>query len=1042
MNLDANGRNQSNMKLHIKLLLPVIFVVLVAVTSIFSVFENKLDQSLLNEFTERNRQFAVVQAQTLREPVWEYNSHLIEQIFDVYSGNADLAEAVLTSPEGKVVARHVRLGSEARDRRNDVVLNLPVMHGKDDEDGQFASVVYTFNSDRIRKESEARHSFDQRVVIAIIGLISASLYIAFKFQVGRPLARIRQSLTDSARNGIRAPLAWKNRDEIGQVVIAFNAMVESHDRAEQEILQYQTQLEALVDKRTKQLKLSEERFRDFAQSSSDWLWETDAEHRFVHVLGNSQVCASIEALGLGRSHWDLWEPYEDGPALDGLRDRMTEGQPFRDCRFALTLSGGDRYYFSLSGRPYIDGDGRFLGYRGTGADITAMVLKDGELQAAKEAAESASRAKGDFLANMSHEIRTPMNAIIGLTHLMQGTTLNTRQREFLDKMAFSSQSLLGLINDILDFSKIEAGKLSIEAIPFNLDTVLRNISGVIGLKASDKGLEFLFVVPAELPSNLIGDPLRLTQILLNLLSNAVKFTEKGEVRLELSIERMDQDSVDLRMAVIDTGIGLTEEQMAKLFTAFTQADSSTTRRFGGSGLGLAISKHLSELMQGGMGVDSVHGQGSTFWSTVRLGIDRAAEAAAPRPDRTRFEDLRVLVVDDHEGSRDILLTYLEQFGCGVGHADNGSIALAKVADAVPPFDMVLMDWQMPGIDGLTAASNIRDISSTLVKPPKIILATAHGHEDVIERASVICDGILIKPISPSMLMDAMIDGLGGRPVVAETVAPRDVSPVELQGAHLLLVEDNEINQLVAREILAGAGIAVTVAHNGADAIEKVKTMSFDGVLMDVQMPVMDGYAATREIRKDPLLQDLPIIAMTANAMSTDYDKAIGSGMVDHVAKPLDVHHLFAVLKRHIVVHDKNDPVLGVEEAEDRELDLPAIEGIDMKLGLRLVGGRTSFYRRLLLRFRDREADFVQRFWVASQKGGDALAARRLAHTLRATAGTIGAVALSKKAALLEEACQREDSVQEIAEILSDIENHLEDLIPALKSLLPINEEAV
>jgi signal transduction histidine kinase/DNA-binding response OmpR family regulator len=521
----------------------------------------------------------------------------------------------------------------------------------------------------------------------------------------------------------------------------------------------------------------------------------------------------------------------------------------------------------------------------------AMLNMMEDLDEARNEAEDATKAKSEFLANMSHEIRTPMNAIMGMAHLAMKTDLTAKQYDYLKKVDISAKSLLGIINDILDFSKIEAGKMDMEAVDFQLEDTLDNISTLVGIKTQEKGLELLFKTDPAVPRALIGDPLRLGQILINLSNNAVKFTDTGEIVVSTELVKKDKAQVALKFSVHDTGIGMTAEQAAKLFQPFAQADSSTTRKYGGTGLGLTISKRLAEMMGGEIWVESESGQGSTFSFTANFGLGKEKAKKRFRPSQD-LRDMKVLVVDDNATSRDILQEMLESFTFEVTVAASGPEGITELESAKEdkPFELVVMDWKMPGMDGIEASRRIKNLTG-LSKIPAIVMVTAYGREEVMQQAEGVgLEGFLLKPVSPSMLFDATMQAFGETVPETSRVAQRHEQEAEalkhIRGAHVLLVEDNEINQQVAKEILEGAGLNVAIANNGQEAVNAVKETNYDAVLMDVQMPVMDGYTATRKIREwelkatepkdrkegsapSPQSSELPIIAMTAHAMTGD-----------------------------------------------------------------------------------------------------------------------------------------------------------------------------
>jgi two-component system sensor histidine kinase/response regulator len=654
------------------------------------------------------------------------------------------------------------------------------------------------------------------------------------------------------------------------------------------------------------------------------------------------------------------------------------------------------------------------------------------LAEASARADAATQAKSDFLANMSHEIRTPMNAILGLCHLTLRTELAPRQRDYLQKIEGSARHLLGIINDILDFSKIEAGKLHIEELDFALHEVLETVSNQIAEKCATKGLELVVDVGRGVPPRLIGDPMRLGQVLINYANNAVKFTERGEVVLSVHVVEEVDDTLLVRFAVRDTGIGLTEEQRARLFRSFEQADSSTTRKYGGTGLGLAISRALAERLGGEVGVDSAPGVGSTFWFTARL--QRSSMHAGPVIVASDLRGLPALVVDDHEHARAVLQALLQDLGLRVDAAASGEEGLARVHAAEQvgePYAFVFVDWQMPGIDGIEVARRLRDARS--VRAPKIVMVTAFGRDDVLGPArSAGIDSILTKPVNASVVHDCVarsLDAAGLR----RLSSTRALDPLEglaaIVGARVLLVEDNELNQEVATTLLGQAGLVVEVAENGRLAVEAVQRTTYDVVLMDMHMPVMDGVTATRAIRALPGFDSLPIIAMTANVMQADRERCLEAGMNAHIAKPIEPADLCDTLLAWVpkgakatkassqrppatmVARPASEVAPGVrvappppdssaDAAEDPIVAAARAAGFDVPGALRRLLGDHRLYASMLRRFADRQRSFASQL-AAMLDAGDVGDAERLAHTLKGLAANLGALELSRAAAELE-----------------------------------------
>jgi two-component system sensor histidine kinase/response regulator len=803
-----------------------------------------------------------------------------------------------------------------------------------------------------------------------------------------------------------------------------------------------------IQAQAEEIGRKEEEMRRLLESTSEGIFGVDlkghitfANTAAAHLLGYTEAALLIGVA----SHENMHSIYPDGspyPKADCPICQTMKTNASSSCDNEIFLrADGSSFPVAYSCAP-LSRNGRVIGAVVSFQDITERQALGEEMRNARKLAEEASRMKSDFLANMSHEIRTPMNAIIGMAHLALNTELTPRQRDYLRKIRLSGQHLLGIINDILDISKIEAGKLLVEKTDFDLETTLTGVINLIADKAAEKDLEIVLDVAADVPINVIGDSLRLGQVLINYANNAVKFTERGEIDLIVRVREKDDDCVKLWFGVRDTGIGLTPEQIATLFSAFTQADASTTRKYGGTGLGLAISRQLAELMGGEVGVDSVPGQGSTFWFTARLGIGHAStRLLLPEPD---LRGRHVLVVDDNANARQVMGEMLSGMSFNVDVVPSGPAAVDAVQQADrerKPYDLVFMDWHMPEMDGIEAGRRIRKLS--LAEPPHLLLVTAYGREEVFHEAeeSGIHD-ILVKPVNASVLFDAAMRVLHGH----EGERPQLVAPASemlsalstIAGARILLVEDNELNQEVALELLRQARFAVDLAENGKVALQRLEATSYDLVLMDMQMPVLDGIDATTALRQRPELAGLPVVAMTANVLEADRQRCLDAGMNDFLSKPIEPELLWQALLKWIPARH----AAGTEPAIAAQLAVPPaptfvlqIPGIDVGPALRRMLGMTELFLNALRKFCSLQADSGTQIRAALARK-DWPEAQRLAHTLKGSAGNIGATELEASAATLEENLRLRQASDLVLPRITDIEAQLQAQIAAILIALP------
>ena len=726
-----------------------------------------------------------------------------------------------------------------------------------------------------------------------------------------------------------------------------------------------------------------------------WSWVPDSgqlqwNQRMLELYDYTDV---EQRHGLTYDHWRARVHPADTELLEARLQQAIRGEGDFDMTFRIIKRSGKTLHIHAKAQIERDDAGHAVSVLGTNRDITAQLEQEARLREAKEQADAANQAKSAFLANMSHEIRPSMNAVLGMLKLVQGTGLNPRQLDYVLKALGAAHSLLGLLNDILDYSKIEAGKLELDHHDFELEALLRDLAVVLAGNQGEKDLEVLFDIDSSLPTALHGDGLRLQQVLINLSGNALKFTQQGQVVVSLKQLERGEEYVRLRIAVSDTGIGISEAQQQHIFDGFTQAEASTTRRFGGTGLGLVISKRLVALMGGELQVQSQPGTGSRFWFDLELKI--ASSRTVKEHARSQLQDQYLLVVDDNPASLEMLTALVTELGWQADQAHSGTEAIERVKRQHPAYDAVLMDWRMPEMNGLEAARRIQQYAGEQGPQPTIIMVTAHGREVLAGQHSAgdaPFANFLTKPVTARQLVSSLIQA--NRRGAEEAEAPATQAPQRLQGLHLLVVEDNALNRQVASELLAGEGATVALAESGLEGVKQALAQpAFDVVLMDIQMPDIDGLEAARRIRAAGTRAHLPIIAMTANAAETDRQACLQAGMNDHVGKPIDLEKLVNVILRHC-----NSEAAGPDEpAASDALEIEAPDEL-----LDRFGGQVSLLRTVLSVFPDQTHKLLDDLQQQVDSANIDAILYHL-HTLKGSSGTMGAARLSRHCAELEQA---------------------------------------
>jgi two-component system sensor histidine kinase/response regulator len=868
--------------------------------------------------------------------------------------------------------------------------------GKEKMDGvrrAFAAFDATEETLAIMRRDRAGHGSRTTAYVAASGLaLSALLLILLagylRRRVLRPVRRVADAADRLAAGNLGVRVPAEGSGEIAQLGAAFNTMAATLAGREREVQITNGWLHGILEHATLTIHVKDLEGR-YLVASRAWLEATGFSAD--RVLGRTdaelfgrEVATAVRASDLAM--------IRAGKAVEEQRDFISHGELRR---------------YSVVKFPLRDAVGNPYAIAAIGTDLT-------EHHRALENAVEASRSKSEFLANMSHEIRTPLNGVIGMTELLLGTELSAEQRDYAQTAVTSGEALLGVINDILDFSKIEAGRLELDHHQFELREAIEETCEMLAPQAHGKGLELLAWIDDDVPAIVGGDRGRVRQVLINLLSNAVKFTEEGEVTVRVGARRDGPDAITLRVEVADTGVGIEPSALAGIFESFSQADTSTTRRYGGTGLGLTICRQLVEMMGGEIGADSVPGEGSRFHFTARLEADRRAQLAEVSPRPSVPDGLRALVVDDNATNRQILTSYLSAGGVVVEHAASAAEALGALHAAVregAPFELVVTDYRMPGMNGLELTQAIRRAPS--LRSLRVVMLTSSGDHRAAARDSGV-QRVLTKPVRRERLLTAVAEAMsadaasaelaaahGGSfaapaaPVTTPEPAPAPASP---GGARVLIAEDNAVNRLVIEGMLAKRGIAADVAENGREALERLRERAYDAVFMDCQMPELDGYAATAAIRAGEAGRpDVPVIAMTAHAMAGDRDRCLNAGMDDYLSKPLRPEELDRVLKPLVGGPARTDPAL----LDDARVQLLRDDYADIagQLASLFTGSTPALLDEL----------------AAARAGEDEEALRAAAHKLKGSCRNIGATFM----ATLAESIERGDAGPEAIDELRD-----------------------
>ncbi|MBF0397082.1 MAG: response regulator [Desulfobacterales bacterium] len=851
-------------------------------------------------------------------------------------------------------------------------------------------------------------------------ILSAILAMMFYYSLTKPLLKMVKSLSSV---DFEKPSEWTieytkdhEKDELGLLTKTINGL----------LVGFGDSLESR--------RISEEKFRNIFDNATEGIFQSTTNGKFLTV---NQAMANIYGYNSQEEFLEgikdiTKQIYVDACKRNEFQDLIKEHGIVKNFEFKSCKKDGTIIDVSINAHVVLDEHDNILYYEGNLEDITQK-KKAEEFRIAKEAAETATKAKSEFLANMSHEIRTPMNGVIAAAEIALSEKLPDKIERYLTIIHNSAYSLLGIINDILDFSKIEAGQIELEQRPFRLDELLNKVMDMFTTKSLEKNIELLVDYNPQTPKALIGDSLRIQQIITNLVGNAVKFTEKnGIINIKVSDIERSKQYIKLQFCVKDTGIGMKPDSLAQLFKPFSQLDASTTRKYGGTGLGLCITKQLIEMMNGNIWVESQYGKGSSFFFTLKLGRqDSSKEDPLLLPPDIKA--LNVLIIDDCEDSRLIIKKLVESFGFRTDIAESGNEGIDKLRVSKNFFNLIILDWLMPGINGIEVSKIIRNKFN--IDLPIIMMTAFGGEAEKTNAKEVGINMFLSKPINQSTLFNAIMDVFGKEAGKIETAkkktfAATSVYRERLKGIKVLLTEDNPTNQEVASAVLKNAGIVVKIANNGKEAIEAVSKEYFDAVFMDIQMPELDGYEATQFIRNNLKFSSLPIIAMTAHAMKGDEEKCINAGMDGYITKPINQHELFQKLCEKLKLNEKTSDISNIK-APDAYQDLPdSIPGINILEALNLLGIEKELFKEILITFARHNIDTINKIKIAFKKE-ESRVLKSLFHSLKGSSANIGAYELQKTAEELEIAC-KEDVIT--YSDINKLETKLNEVLQSIKRI--------